>query len=185
MSEYILFVLGVLLGGIASWGISHLYYQKSTGDLRVEMARLEERLKVRRTIDFFEEQLSLSTWTKCIFNNREVWIADSDNALQIEQGDQKGKFSEPWTEVYPNPYSYSYPIYLKINNVIIKQLTFISVDGGRIFVPLPEIDVSSAGNREFFWELNALNLKVCKVIGSFYIYGNLEGVARMSRIYLR
>lgn len=182
MGEYFLFVLGVVLGAIASWVITHLYYLKSSIDQKIELSKLADKLNVRKTLEAFEEQLSSSAWTKSIFHNKEVWISDTDNTLQIEQGDQESEFGEPWSEVYPNPRSYSYPIFLKINNVIIKRLTFISVNGGRIFVPIPSTRIDSNGAREFFWDRASLELKVCRVVGTYYIYGGLEGVARMSHI---
>ena len=184
MSEYFLFVLGIVLGAVASWVITHLYYLKSSTDQKIELSKLADKLNTRKTLEAFEEQLTSGSWSKSIFHNKEVWISDADNTLQIEQGDQEAEFGEPWTEVYPNPRSFSYPIFLKINNVIIKRITFVSVDGGRIFVPIPSIRVNCNGSREFFWDLESLDLKVCEVVGSYYIYGGLEGVAKMSHIFI-
>jgi hypothetical protein len=109
-------------------------------------------------------------------------MADADNTFQIEQGERNREFQERWTTVYPDPNSFVYPVYLKINGTIIKELTFISMDGGRIFVPMAEIRPASGGNIEYFWNLNSLEIKVCKIIGTYYRHENLEGVARMSRV---
>jgi len=86
--------------------------------------------------------------------------------------------------VHPDKYSSSYPVYLKINNTVIKELAFISVDGGRIFVPMLEIRPVSEEDVEYFWNTNSLGVKVCRIIGKYYIYNDLAGVAQRSRIAL-
>ncbi len=109
-------------------------------------------------------------------------MADADNTFQIEQGERTREFRERWTTVYPDPDSVAYPVYLKINGTIIKELTFISMDGGRILVPMAGVRPVSEGVVEYFWNLNSLEVKVCRIIGSYYRYQNLEGVAQMSKV---
>lgn len=60
----------------------------------------------------------------------------------------------------------------------------MSVDGGRIFVPPPEIRPVSEDGIEYFWNVNSLEIKVCKVIGNYYVYNDLKAVAQRSRITL-
>ena len=86
--------------------------------------------------------------------------------------------------MHPDRSSASYPVYLKINNIIIKELAFISVDGGRIFVPLPEVRPISEDDVQYFWNTNSLGVRVCGIIGKYYIYNDLAGVAQRSRIAL-
>lgn len=56
------------------------------------------------------------------------------------------------------------------------------MDGGRILVPMT--DSHSVGNDEveYFWKANSLEVRICRVIGKYYIYEDLEGVARRSRV---
>ena len=58
------------------------------------------------------------------------------------------------------------------------------MDGGRIFVPIAEVRLTPTKEIEYFWNLNSLEVSVCRIIGSYYIYGNLEGIAKMSRVAL-
>jgi hypothetical protein len=111
-----------------------------------------------------------------------VWVADSDNTFQIHQGEDSCDFNEQWTSVYPDANGSAYPVYLKIGAAVIKELTFISMDGGRIFVPMAEARTKPTGAVEYFWNLNSLAVKVCRIIGTYYIYDDLEGIARMSKV---
>jgi hypothetical protein len=86
--------------------------------------------------------------------------------------------------VYPDRSGRACPVYLKIGNSVIKELTFVYMDGFRIFVPMTEVRpvAGSPNSPEFFWNKCSLAVKVCQVIGSYYIYESLDGVARMSDV---
>ncbi len=184
MKDYLTFVAGAAIGGLLSWLITHHYYVKSGADQKAELAKLQAALKPRNTLSDFEDLLRTSTWTKTFVEHTEIWMADADNTFQIEQGENNREFRERWTNVYPDSNSTEYPVYLKINGTTIKELTFISMDGGRIFVPMAEVRLDATRTTEYFWNLNSLEVLVCRVIGSYYIYETLEGVARKSRVVL-
>lgn len=184
MDSLITFFAGLAIGGLLSWLITHLYYKKASREQRAEFDRLSHELRPRNTLSDFEKMLAESTWMSKVINESEVWIADSDNTFQISRGERTQDFRERWTDAHPDPNSAAYPIYLKINNNIIKELAFISVDGGRIFVPMPEKRQVSGNEVEYFWNMNSLEVKVCKVVGSYYSYQDLQGVAKRSRIAL-
>lgn len=184
MDDFLTFVAGAAVGGLLSWLITHRYYVKSGADQKVELAKLQAALKPRNTLRDFEDLLRTSTWTKSFVGHIEIWMADADNTFQIEQGESTREFRERWTTAYPDPNSTAYPVYLKINGTTIKELTFISMDGGRIFVPMAEVRLDATGTTEYFWNLNSLEVWICRVIGSYYIYETLEGVARTSRVVL-
>jgi len=58
------------------------------------------------------------------------------------------------------------------------------MDGGRIFVPRAGVRLDATEAPECFWNLNSLEVWVCRIIGSYYIYETLEGVARTSKVTL-
>jgi len=184
MNELLTFVAGAAIGGLLSWLITLRYYLKAGADQQAQLAKLQAALKPRNTLSDFEELLRTSTWTKSFVGHTEIWMADADNTFQIEQGESTREFRERWTAVYPDPNSAAYPVYLKINGTTIKELTFISMDGGRIFVPMAEVRLDATGTPEYFWNLNGLEVCVCRIIGSYYIYETLEGVARTSKVVL-
>ena len=178
----ILFITGVVLGGLASWFITHIYYVRAGAEQREELDKLKKELKPRNTLENFERNLVEVDWGKSVIEFKEVWICLEDNTYQIHVGEQSTDFSERWTSVYPDQNAYSYPVYLKIANTTIKELIFVSVDGGRIFVPLPGQRPAADGEFDYFWNPNSLEVKVCRVIGSYYRYVDLEEVASRSGV---
>ena len=168
-----------------SWLIAHRYYLKAATDQRDEIERLQNALRPRTTLQDFEDYLLRHTWHEANIDGVETWICDADNTFQIRRGDRLREFNERWTTVYPNSHSgAAYPVYLVIGNNVIRQLTFISMDGGRIFVPMASLRPTEDEGVEYFWNANSLEVRVCRIIGSYYIYENLEGVARTSRVTL-
>ncbi len=135
-----------------------------------------------KNIEAFKRLIENTSWRKELIDHKEVWICDKDNTYQIEIGDCAGEFHEKWTQVYPDSQNVArYPVYLKINNTIVKELTFVSCDGGRIFVPLPELQ-SEGSQTVYIWKKDSLPYRVCQIIGHYYIYKTIEGVARISKI---
>jgi hypothetical protein len=158
---------------------------KAGEDQRRELSRFAEGLRSKNTLRDFEQMLENSTWSKTVIDHTEVWLADTDNTFQIERGERSKDFSERWTTVYPDPNSSAHPVFfLRVAGSVVKEITFISMDGGRIFVPMPDIRPLGPGTVDYFWNLQSLELKVCRVIGDYYIYETLEGVACTSRITL-
>lgn len=184
MNEFFMFVAGAAVGGLLSWLITHRYYIKASNSQKDGLEQLSEKLRTKNTLKDFETMLETSNWSNEVVDGSEVWIAKDDNTFQILQGVRTSEFQERWTKVHPDGNSSAYPIYLKINNNIVKELTLISVDGGRIFVPIPELRPIGDNDVEYFWNMNSLDIKVCKIIGTYYIYNDISGVAKRSRITL-
>lgn len=183
-SELLTFIAGAAIGGLLSWLITHRYYMKAGADQRIELQKLSDGLRPRNTLRDFETYLDESTWTKTVVGHAQVWMAAADHTFQIEQGESTREYREPWTSIYPDPNSSAYPVYLKINGTTIKELTFISMDGGRIFVPMAGVRQTSSGVAEYFWNLNSLEIKVCRVVGTYHCYVDLEGIACKSKVAL-
>jgi type II secretory pathway pseudopilin PulG len=183
--EWIQLIIGIAIGAIASWLISYIYYRKSSqeaektaNDLKDTIATLKRELNERNTIHKFENLIEESNWSCSTINGIETWVCDDDQTFQIQLGEPSHGFSESWTKMYPDPLSSEYPVILMIGGSKIKVLTFVSIDGGRIFIPRPDIQPDG----EFFWDKNKLEFKVCSIIGNYYIYNNIEGVAKRSNV---
>ena len=137
---------------------------------------------VDRNITGFESLLGHS-WVREMIGDREVWISEVDNLFQIEVGRRDRAVSEEWTRRFPDADgSSTYPVLLKVQGVEIKQLVFISCDGGRIFVPRPVATPMGDQQLSFSYERNSLEYRVGQIIGQFYIYNTLEGVAQVAGI---
>lgn len=180
--QWLSFLGGVALGAMASWLITRYYYQKASEEQKAALSALSQQLRQKNTLADFEVYLDTSGWTKTFLGDIEIWLADADNTVQIHIGERDRDFTEPWTTVYPDRNASLYPVYLKIGGVTIRQLNFIYMDGGRIFVPMADRRMSADGSIEYFWNANSLEVKVCGIVGSYYIYKDLAGVARMSKV---
>ena len=129
----------------------------------------------------FEKLLENQTWSNEVINHKELWICDSNTSYQIEMGRKLGEISEPWTKCYPDPSASMYAVYLKIDGSPIKEVTFVTLDGGRILVPLAEFKVEE-NERKYFWVGDSLAFKVGKVIGRYHIHPSIERIAEISSI---
>lgn len=182
VKEIVLFVVGAVVGGLLSWLITHLYYVKAGTDQKAALRDLASILQSGNTLERFEALLRNSGWSKRIIENRETWICDLDNTFQIVQGNRERDFREPWTENLADPNASVYPVYLKIGTTTVKELHFISADGARIFVVMPEIGFDDNMGRHLFWNQNSIGVLVTNIIGDFYIYETLAGFAARSKI---
>lgn len=181
--EIVLLIIGAAIGGVISWSITHKYSEKASEENKELINELSQGFKESNTLKYFEVLLVNSNWNKEYIDHNPIWIAEDNNTFQIHHGMEGDEFHESWTEMYPDQSTLKYSVYLKIDNSIIKELDFISLDGGRIFVPMPDRIIEDE-NVNYIWNLNSLEIKVCNIIGTYYIYKNLEGVARRSRIEL-
>lgn len=182
--EIILLLSGIVIGGVISWVIAHAYYKKALKDQKEANEKLSKELQEINTLKYFEILLEQSNWEKESIGNDEVWISQTNNTFQIHCSISDSLFSEPWTIRYPDKHARQCPVCLKIGNTTIKEITFISLDGGRIFVPLTERDFIN-DKSVFYWDMKSLRVKVCQVIGYYYIYDNLQGVAARSGVEIR
>jgi len=139
---------------------------------------INERAKDLKSFEFFLEN---SEWRKEFIDHQEVWVCESDNTYQIVIGYEYRDFVEDFTRVYPDKNAQAYSVYLKIGEVKIKDILFVSCDGGRILIPVPTpINIDD----KIIWRYykNFLEYKVAKIAGVFGDYNTIESVARRSGI---
>lgn len=156
-------------------------------DLRKQIRERRDKLYKdnqisRPRLERFENLLEQGDWIRERIYEKEVWMCAGDELYQIIVDYETSEdFTESWTQVFPAKYSSSrYYVNLTIHGVIIKQLYFISCDGGRIFVPMPRIRVEKEV-RSFFWDRNSLEYKVGLIINDYYIYEGLERIAEIAK----
>lgn len=152
------------------------------GALIYALIEILNKKEANNYLEEFNNLIEDSSWRREIIDNKEVYFCDKNNSYQIEIGLKIEDFTEEWTQVYPDKRgSWRSSVYLKFQGVVIKEIPFISCDGGRIFVPLPERLIEN-GVRSFQYKEDSLEYKLAKVIGEFYIYETIERVCEMSRI---
>lgn len=185
--------------------LSETAQQLRTKDLRDEgNAKLEEQRaikpkKQKSQLETFEDYIANKNWTEQEIDGDTIWICETDNLYQIHNRGDYDEFSEPWTQVYPDKNgSGKHSVDLVYAGTIIKRLTFIYCDGGRISVVMPELYIAPEHRypqrkfkeddkdyREYIWEKDSLKYKLMQLIGSFYIYDTPEGVAKQSNITIK
>lgn len=152
-----------------------------------------ERSTIARVATIGEVADLLSNSNGVVATHNEVWVCAEDANLQlvIDEG-SKEPFSEAWIKriaIYgyanmdKSEFAYKYSVYLSLAGIPIYQLIFVSLDGGRYFVPLPQIRqsekalVSQEADPEFFWQRGTLAYKVAQIIGKYYRFESLEEFA--------
>lgn len=119
----------------------------------------------KRNIAVFERLLEISKWKKVSFNPNEKWIFEDDNSFIIDISDYSRDYSEEWTNKFPDKKAFATEVNLKINGELVdKSLLFIGVDGGRYFVPCPQVSTAH-DERYFYWDKSSIGYKVFKIIG--------------------
>ena len=131
-------------------------------------------------------------WSKRELSGRHgsktVWSSVEEPTYTIEDTYEVANknFSEPWTTGFPDPHTESRWVDLKISGETIEQLLFVSLDGGRYFVPVPRRIVSEnleeSLERGFYYDRTSLQVLLGHVIGQFHISDSLEEFARSRSI---
>lgn len=88
MVEVILFLAGLVIGGLISWGITDRYYKKASAEQEKLLAQLSEDLSDKNTLRYFQHLLEKSDWEKEYIDGKELWISQSNNIYQIERGER-------------------------------------------------------------------------------------------------
>lgn len=174
-------IISGILGGLIGWLISSYFHKKASKEQQKIIKKLALDLKGRNKLEYFELLLQTSKWRKEFVGHDKIYIAEEDNTFQIHKGLSDEEFHERWTEMHPDQNTKRCPVYLKISETVIKELDFIVLDGGRKFVPMPEKSIEN-DEPKYSWNKNSLEMKVCKIVGRYYIYRNIHGVAKRSGI---
>lgn len=149
-----------------------------------------------RSLARFEQYLKTSSWDRVLDGNVETWICEEDVLFQIVVDyslDDDRELDEEWTRPFPasmlgGDKASAYPVKLKIANVTMKAFRFVSVDGGRYFVPIPEIEAIAGqeGKRRFYWERGSLIYMTAQIVSCFYhVHPSFEEFAKHAGIEIR
>lgn len=176
-------IVGAILGAIPSWFISKSFAEKSSKELETKLRNQTSKIESATTFINFERMLRTSMWRKEYIGHEEVWICENNNTFQIHIGDDNREFKETWTSVFPDQNTTMFHVNLTIGETIVKSLPFISADGGRYTLPLPELAFIN-NVPSFNWSPNSVEVKVSEIIGNFYRYSSIKEVATFAKIEL-
>jgi hypothetical protein len=130
---------------------------------------------------------SKENWEKRMIDSWPVFFYRQDNNYKIEQSKEVNKTwnaTESWMENFPDPHITEYKVYLKYGETKIEEILFVSCDGGRYFIPLPnkrvEMDINGKQMKkiDYYWVKNSIEYQVGIIIGDYYRKDNLQEVAR-------
>lgn len=172
-------------------------------DLQIEIEQLIEtggriaRKPAERTLAMFEHLLTTSDWILSPSNDKEIYFCEDDAQYRIEVTlhiDFENTIrTEPWAEKFrrsvPSQRHALYHVILSIYDIGIKLLTFATFDGGRYFIPYPEVDRDTAMNLDkdpiVYWDLNSIQMKVAFRIGKVYGMRSYYDIAEIAGIEIR
>jgi hypothetical protein len=157
----------------------------------VDQYRITELIDSLPKYDSFAKWKSLlqnSQWTNQelsgAHDNITVWTSVEDPVYQIENSYEveNERLDEPWVKGFPDPHVAIYIVNLKVSGQIVKQERFVSLDGGRYFVPLPNVEtndeVSESAELTYCYRRTSLCYLLGNVIGRYYYLKNLDNFAR-------
>lgn len=143
-------------------------------------------------LDNFEIFLKTKgNWEKRQVDKSEVYFYKNNNNYKIETSNEIEKewtARESWMENFPDPHISEWKVYLKYGESKIAEFSFLSCDGGRYFLPIPEKRCLEKGDDyrclkfEYFWNKNSIEYKLGEVIGDFYRGKNLKETAKFCDI---
>lgn len=130
-----------------------------------------------------------SDWEKRAIDEQNIYFYKEDNNYKIEQDyDSRNVWErrEPWMSKFPDGHVTQYKVYLKYGETKIGELQFVSCDGARYFIPLPErrFPNQDTGDShiEYYWVKNSLYYQVGEIVGDLYREIDLAGVAKFCGI---
>jgi uncharacterized protein YacL (UPF0231 family) len=91
--------------------------------------------------------------------------------------DRRWERDEPWMKkvIRPDPACHASQIALKVNGNIVHTENFISMDGGRITVPIPKLDTKGQDKEEkFVYYYDEIQILLAGLLGKYHIYDSLE-----------
>ncbi|MEM7206492.1 MAG: hypothetical protein AAF434_01585 [Pseudomonadota bacterium] len=176
-------IFGVIVGGLISWWLTRHYYKKSNVELRGSLDTLTKKLASKDTLEEYERMLENSEWVKEYEGIEAIYVCKLNPTFQFDMKGEGDDFFEKWMSVFPDRNGKAYDLKLRIGGVTVKVLRFISADGGRYTVPLPEVYLNNE-KQEFVWRKNSLEYKISDIIGNYYRYKTLEEVSKFVKVDL-
>lgn len=172
-------VFGGLIGALTSWFFSRHYYLESVKSTDENFRRQLRSIEDQTSMARFEQLLTNAQWEHQTHDGGDRYVCSQATIFQIDASDIGRSFSgEPWLAQFPDQTTSMFKLRLCINGVVVKEVPFISADGGRYKIPLPEIVVVK-GTAVYFWRKGSLGYRVAIIMGQFYRCNNLAEVAQL------
>ncbi|GEM_PF-6611651 len=139
--------------------------------------------KIANQLSYFMELVDTGSWKHINDEDGELFICEQDELYQIKilNREEDSKFSEEWSTKFPDKYGSQkeYVQLLVSGTPIEKKLLFATVDGFRIFIPMPEIGLENPTFDEplYYYVKDSIPYRLSKVIGRYGAFDSIEDVA--------
>ncbi len=141
-----------------------------------------------RSMRHFLYLVDTAEWDSFETDLRRIYVCQDDMLfqVQIDYSDDDNKFDEPWVRKFPDPVARRFFVNMMIAGQIIAQFPFISLDGGRYFVPLPRsYTTKSKETVRYSWERDSPDFRLFRVVGKLYhVHQTIEELAHYAGITL-
>ena len=175
--------IGWVLGLISSWLIAKLFAKRSSSDVEKKLKQQTTQLNSVNNFTSFERMLRTAKWRRENIGHDEVWVCEQNNLFQFKRSDDRRDFREKWTSVFPDQNGSMFHINLLINGTVVRSLPFVSGDGGRYILPLPEIALID-DEQAFSWYRDEIDVIIADIIGDYYHCKSIEQVAKFTKVEL-
>lgn len=136
-----------------------------------------------RSLERFLQLVENARWNEVHVGEIQSWICEEDVAYQIVVDPEPKNFTEEWTQMYADKNGSSrYRVNLNIFGLTVKQVYFVSLDGERYFVPMPQVKVIR-GKRKYYWDRDSIEFRLGTIINEFHAEApSIDDVAGISGI---
>lgn len=175
--------IGWILGVISSWVIAKVFAKKSSVELERKLTTQTQRLSSATNFVSFERMLRTAKWKREDIDHDKVWVCESNSLFQFKRSDNREEFREKWTSVFPDQNGSRFHINLMINGIVVRSLPFVSGDGGRYTLPLPDLALVNE-EQVFTWYKDEIDVLISEIIGNYYRYRSIAEVAKFTKVEL-
>lgn len=176
-------IVGWILGIISSWVIAKIFAKHSSDDVEDKLKKQTNTLSSSTNFTNFERMIRTAKWRREDIDHDEVWVCESNNLFQFKRSDDRKEFREKWTSVFPDQNGSMFHINLMINGTVVRSLPFISGDGGRYTLPLPDLAIAN-DEQVFCWYRDEIDVLIAEIIGNYYRCQSIEQVAKFTKVDL-
>ena len=173
--------VGWLLGLLTSWAIAQTFAVRSDKTLKQNLDRQTSQLTNNNSWNTFERLLRTAPWQEETIDNRQVWVCQANNLFQFHCGDDLHEFREKWTAPFPQSVGSMFHVNLTIGGTIVRSFPFVSCDGSRYTLPLPDLALVDA-EQVFCWYSDAIETRIAEIMANFYRYRTIQEVARLTGV---
>jgi hypothetical protein len=95
-------------------------------------------------------------------------------SIEIENESREWQTTESWMRSYPDPSKYATLVKVKVNGQVLYTEEFISLDGGRYFVPVPKRRIVGETEANNIYWYTPLQVNLSRIVGTYYRSDSIE-----------